>query len=169
MIKSYKHIPKDQRKKILLLCDDIRVHSGVATVGKEIVLGTAHYFNWVNLAGAIKHPEKGKRLDLSDSINTEIGIDDSNVHVIPVDGYGNSTILRDILRNEKPDALMLFTDPRYFDWVFRMENEIRTKIPMIYLNIWDDLPAPLYNEVYYDSCDTLLAISILSFKASTIF
>ena len=30
---------------------------------------------------------------------------------------------------------------------------------MVYLNIWDDLPAPLYNESYYDSCDTLLAIS----------
>jgi len=33
------------------------------------------------------------------------------------------------------------------------------KIPMIYLNIWDDLPAPLYNKSYYDSCDTLFAIS----------
>jgi glycosyltransferase involved in cell wall biosynthesis len=40
-----------------------------------------------------------------------------------------------------------------------MENEIRKKIPMIYLNIWDDLPAPLYNKPYYESCDTLLAIS----------
>jgi len=40
-----------------------------------------------------------------------------------------------------------------------MENEIRRKIPMIYLNIWDDLPAPLYNEPYYESCDALMAIS----------
>jgi len=30
---------------------------------------------------------------------------------------------------------------------------------MIYLNIWDDLPAPIYNKPYYESCDTLLAIS----------
>jgi glycosyltransferase involved in cell wall biosynthesis len=30
---------------------------------------------------------------------------------------------------------------------------------MIYLNIWDDLPAPLYNKSYYESCDTLMAIS----------
>jgi glycosyltransferase involved in cell wall biosynthesis len=40
-----------------------------------------------------------------------------------------------------------------------MENEIRRKIPMVYLNIWDDLPAPLYNRPYYESCDALLAIS----------
>jgi glycosyltransferase involved in cell wall biosynthesis len=60
---------------------------------------------------------------------------------------------------EKPDAIMFFTDPRYWIWLFQMENEIRKKIPMIYLNIWDDLPAPLYNKPYYESCDTLLAIS----------
>ena len=83
MTSSYKHIPKEQRKKILLICDDIRVHSGVATVAKEIVMGTAHHFNWVNLAGAIKHPEKGKRLDLSDSVNKELNISDSYIHVHP--------------------------------------------------------------------------------------
>ena len=64
MKKSFEHIPKEQRKKILLVCDDIRVHSGVATVAKEIVIHTAHHFNWVNVAGAIKHPEKGKTLDI---------------------------------------------------------------------------------------------------------
>ena len=130
MTSSFKHIPKGQRKKILLICDDIRVHSGVATVAKEIVMGTAHHFNWVNIAGAIKHPEKGKRLDLSDSINQEINISDSYVHVIPTDGYGTPSLLRDVMRHEKPDAIMLFTDPRYFDWVFKMENEIRQQCPI---------------------------------------
>jgi len=159
MTSSYKHIPKEQRKKILLICDDIRVHSGVATVAKEIVMGTSHHFNWVNLAGAIKHPEKGKRLDLSDSINKEIGIDDSYVHVLPTDGYGTPSLLREIMRNEKPDAIMLFTDPRYFDWVFRMENEIRQQCPISYLNIWDDYPAPMFNRPFYESCDLLMGIS----------
>ena len=159
MTSSYKHIPKEQRKKILLICDDIRVHSGVATVAKEIVMGTAHHFNWVNLAGAIKHPEKGKRLDLSDSVNKELNISDSYIHVIPTDGYGTPSLLRDILRNEKPDAIMLFTDPRYFDWVFRMENEIRKQCPITYLNIWDDYPAPMFNRPFYESCDLIMGIS----------
>jgi hypothetical protein len=32
-------------------------------------------------------------------------------------------------------------------------------MPIIYLNIWDDYPAPMYNRPYYESCDALLAIS----------
>jgi glycosyltransferase involved in cell wall biosynthesis len=159
MTSSFPHIPKNQRKKILLICDDIRVHSGVATVAKEIVIGTAHHFNWVNLGGAIKHPEKGKRFDLSESINKTIGIDDSYVHILPTDGYGNQDIVRDLIRKEKPDALMLITDPRYFVWVFQMEAEIRKQIPIAYLNIWDDYPAPMYNRPFYEACDLLMGIS----------
>ena len=159
MTSSFQHVPKAERKKILLICDDIRVHSGVATVAKEIVIGTAHHFNWVNLGGAIKHPEKGKRFDLSESINKSIGVDDSNVMVIPTDGYGNPEILRGLLKSEKPDAVMLFTDPRYFTWVFQMEQEIRKQCPITYLNIWDDYPAPMYNRPYYEACDLLMGIS----------
>ena len=60
---------------------------------------------------------------------------------------------------EQPDAIMLVTDPRYFEWLFAMENEIRKHCPIIYLNIWDDYPTPLYNKAFYESCDALLAIS----------
>ena len=51
--KNFDYIPQDKRKKILLICDDIRVHSGVATVAKEIVTHTANHFNWAQIAGAI--------------------------------------------------------------------------------------------------------------------
>ena len=54
------YIPKDKRKKILLLSDDIRTQSGIGTMSREIVLKTAHHFNWVNLGGAVKHPDNGK-------------------------------------------------------------------------------------------------------------
>ena len=156
---DFKPIPKDKRKKILLICDDVRVHSGVATVAKEIVCGTAHHFNWVQMAGAIKHPDKGKRLDLSPSTNQEVGITDSSVILYPTDGYGDSGILREIINIEKPDAIMLFTDPRYFTYIFNMEHEIRKSIPISYLNIWDDYPAPMYNKPYYEACDLLMGIS----------
>lgn len=29
-------IPKSKRKKILILCDDIRMHSGVATMARQL-------------------------------------------------------------------------------------------------------------------------------------
>ena len=79
MNNSFKYLPPEQRKKILLICDDIRVHSGVATVGREIVIQTSQHFNWVNIAGAVQHPEKGNKLDLSADTNKNAGITDSSV------------------------------------------------------------------------------------------
>jgi glycosyltransferase involved in cell wall biosynthesis len=159
MKEKFKHLPQNERKKILLICDDIRVHSGVATVARELVLNTCHHFNWVNIAGAIKHPEQGKRLDLSNDTNMNAGISDASVFAYPVDGYGNPDLIRQMIKIEKPDAIMLITDPRYFEWLFAIENEVRKQCPIIYLNIWDDYPAPLYNKSFYESCDALLAIS----------
>jgi hypothetical protein len=159
MNNSFAYLPPEQRKKILLICDDIRVHSGVATVGREVVIHTAQHFNWVNIAGSIQHPEKGKRLDLSLSTNEQTGLTDSSVVLYPTDDYGGPDMLRQVIEIEKPDAIMLITDPRYFVWLFSMENEIRKNIPITYLNIWDDYPAPLYNKPYYEACDLLMGIS----------
>jgi glycosyltransferase involved in cell wall biosynthesis len=159
MKEKFGYLPQNERKKILLICDDIRVHSGVATVAREIVLNTVQHFNWVNIAGAINHPEQGKRLDLSADTNTNAGITDSSVVVYPSNGYGDADLIRQLIEMEKPDAIMLITDPRYFEWLFMIENEIRQHIPIVYLNIWDDYPAPLYNKAFYESCDALLAIS----------
>jgi glycosyltransferase involved in cell wall biosynthesis len=159
MNSSFAYLPPNERKKILLICDDIRVHSGVATVARELVLNTAQHFNWINVGGAIQHPESGKRLDLSQDTNNTTGLTDASVVLYPTDGYGDAKLVRQLIQLEKPDAIFLITDPRYFIWLFQIENEIRKKMPIIYLNIWDDYPAPMYNRAYYESCDALLAIS----------
>jgi glycosyltransferase involved in cell wall biosynthesis len=159
MNQSFAYLPQNERKKILLICDDIRVHSGVATVARELVLNTAQHFNWVNVGGAINHPEVGKRLDLSPDTNNNTGLTDSSIILYPSNGYGDARLIRQLIQIEKPDAIFLITDPRYFIWLFQIENEIRKKMPIIYLNIWDDYPAPMYNRSYYESCDALLAIS----------
>ena len=159
MNSSFAYLPQNERKKILLICDDIRVHSGVATVAREMVLNTAQHFNWVQVAGAINHPDKGKKLDISGDTNTNTGLTDALVQIYPVDGYGDANLIRQIIQIEKPDAIFLITDPRYFMWLFQIENEIRRKMPIVYLNIWDDYPAPMYNRPYYEACDALLGIS----------
>jgi hypothetical protein len=159
MNSSFAYLPPNERKKILLICDDIRVHSGVATVARELVLNTAQHFNWINVGGAIQHPESGKRLDLSQDTNNTTGLTDASVVLYPTDGYGDAKLVRQLIQLEKPDAIFLITDPRYFIWLFQIENEIRKKMPIVYLNIWDDYPTPLYNKAYYESCDALLAIS----------
>ena len=156
---KFGYLKPEDRKKVLLICDDIRVHSGVATVAREIVFHTSQHFNWINLGGAINHPEAGKRLDLSQSTNESTGLTDASVFMYPVNDYGNPDLLRQIIKMEKPDAIMLVTDPRYFIWLFSMENEIRKHTPITYLNIWDDYPAPMYNKPFYEACDLLMGIS----------
>ena len=98
MNKSFKYLPQGERKKILLICDDIRVHSGVATVARELVINTAQHFNWVNVGGAIKHQQKGKRFDLSQDTNKNTGLDDSSVILYPVDGYGSPDLVRQLIK-----------------------------------------------------------------------
>jgi len=153
------YIPQEKRKKILLLSDDIRTTSGIATMSREIVLGTCHHYNWVNLGAVIKNPDEGKKLDISADANKFNGIEDASLILYPSSGYGTIEAIRDLLKLEKPDAIMLFTDPRYWEWLWVHEREIRAQVPIIYLNIWDSLPYPLYNRSFYESCDALLAIS----------
>ena len=153
------YIPQNQRKTILLLSDDIRTLSGVGNMSREIVVNTAHRYNWINLGGALNHPDHGKGYDLSDSVNKEAGLKDSLVKVLATKGYGDAFTLRSILNQHKIDAIMHFTDPRYWVWLYQMENEIRQKIPMIFYTIWDDLPYPMWNREFYRSDDMHLCIS----------
>lgn len=159
MKEQFGYIPKAERKKILLLSDDIRVHSGVGTMSREIVIGTAHHFNWFNVGGTVKHPEAGKLMDLSQDVNKHAGIEDADVKLLPNNGYGDAQLVRQLLKQEKFDAILIFTDPRYWVWLFDIEREIRSQIPIFYLSIWDDYPSPLYNKAYYESCDVLMSIS----------
>ena len=147
-----------KKKKILLLSDDLRMHSGIATVSKDIVMETLNEYDWVQIAGAIKHPDKGKVFDMSAGLE-EFGVKDGYLKVYPVDGYGDEGILREVMALEKPDAILHYTDPRFWIWLYQMEAEIRRDIPIFYYNIWDDLPDPQYNELYYRSSDLLMSIS----------
>ena len=87
--------------------------SGVGTVSREIVVGTAHHFNWVQIGGAINHPEQGKKIDISQAVNEETGLKDASVCVYPFNGYGNIDLIRWLIDNEKIDAIMPYTDPRF--------------------------------------------------------
>lgn len=147
------------KKKILLLSDDLRMNSGIATVSRDIVLSTVDQFDWLQVGAAIQHPDFGKLIDISDDVKTQTGVQDANVRIIPTNGYGDPNLIRSILENEKIDAILHFTDPRFWEWLYEMEHEIRQNIPLMYLNIWDDLPDPWYNREAYSSCDLLMAIS----------
>jgi glycosyltransferase involved in cell wall biosynthesis len=152
-------LPKEQRKKILLLSDDLRIHSGIGVMSREIVENTCGYFNWVQVGAAVNHPENGKVVDISQAVSDQTGVEDASVTVYPFNGYGNSMFIRHLLETEKPDAILHFTDPRYWIWLYQIEHEIRQKIPMMFYTIWDDLPYPMYNKNFYRSDDGLFCIS----------
>jgi glycosyltransferase involved in cell wall biosynthesis len=124
-----------------------------------MVIGTVHKYDWVQVGAAINHPDKGKALDLSQDAKNVTGVQDASVKIYCNDGYGDPFLIRNLIKSEKPDAILHFTDPRFWDWLYAMENEIRTQIPLMYLNIWDDIPDPYWNKEAYSSCDLLMAIS----------
>jgi|TARA_R110000744_G_scaffold94826_2_gene183325 glycosyltransferase involved in cell wall biosynthesis len=150
---------KPKKKKILLLSDDLRLHSGIATQSKELVLSTLDKYDWVQLGAALKHPDQGKVFDISVDAGKEAGVDDAYLKVYANTGYGNPEILRELINIEKPDAILHFTDPRFWKWLYDMEMEVRQIVPIMYYNIWDSLPDPMWNAPFYASCDLLISIS----------
>ena len=149
-----------KRKKILLLSDDLRMNSGVGTMSREFVLGTLDHYEWVQIGGAIKHPDEGKIIDMNDSVRKETGIEKAYLKIYPVSGYGNPDILKQVMMMEKDvEAILHYTDPRFWGWLYQMEHELRQNIPIFYYNIWDDLPYPRWNEPFYESCDLIMNIS----------
>ena len=129
-LKKVTDIQKRDKRKILLLSDDLRMSSGVGVMSREIVMGTIDTFDWVQVGGAIKHPDKGKIFDLSDSMVEETGVEDAYCKVYPIDGYGSQEIVRELIEIEKPDAIMIYTDPRFWIWLYEMEHELRQEIPI---------------------------------------
>jgi glycosyltransferase involved in cell wall biosynthesis len=143
---------KMKKIKILTISDMPLSPSGVGTQTKYIcdaLLNTGK-FQIVSLGGAIKHPSY-------QPIKTEEHGDDWVI--LPVDGYGNQEMLRSIIRQEKPDILWFMTDPRFWGWLWEMENEIRPLMPMVYYHVWDNYPYPTYNKKFYDSNDFVACIS----------
>jgi glycosyltransferase involved in cell wall biosynthesis len=140
------------KKKILVLADHPLSPSGVGTQTKyfiEALLKTGRY-QFVCLGGAIKHNSYEQQ---------SIDPWGDDFRVFPVDGYGSHEMIRSILRKERPDALWFMTDPRFFDWLWEIENEVRAVVPMIYYHVWDNFPLPTFNSRYYRSTDEIVTIS----------
>ena len=138
--------------KILTLSDHPLSPSGVGTQTKyvcEALLSTGRY-SILSLGGAIKHN------DYTPKAVEPYGDD---WRIIPVDGYGSQEMIRSVLRTEKPDVLWFMTDPRFWGWLWQIENEVRPLCPMVYYHVWDNYPTPMYNRNYYISNDAVATIS----------
>jgi len=145
------------KKKVLVLSDHPLSPSGVGTQTKymiEALLKTGRY-QFICLGGAVKHQDyRPQKVD-------PFGDD---WQIFPVDGYGNHEMIRSILQKERPDVLWFMTDPRFYGWLWEIENEIRTNVPMVYYHVWDNFPAPDYNARFYRSTDEVVCISKVTYE-----
>ena len=141
-----------EKIKIMTISDMPFAPSGVGTQTRYIIEGmlkTGKY-KFISLGGAMKHPN-----------HTPIKTDEwgDDWITFPVDGYGSQEIVRSIIRQERPDILYFMTDPRFWGWLWEMENEIRPLLPMVYYHVWDNYPYPTYNKKFYESNDFVATIS----------
>jgi glycosyltransferase involved in cell wall biosynthesis len=141
-----------EKKKILFISDHPLAPSGVGTQTKyviEALLNTGRYQVFC-LGGAMKH--KDYRAQVVDPFGEDFIIQ-------PIDGYGSPDIIRAAIHQHKPDLLWFMTDPRFYGWLWSIENEVRKNIPMVYYHVWDNYPYPLYNKQSYESTDVIASIS----------
>jgi glycosyltransferase involved in cell wall biosynthesis len=138
--------------KVLTLGDHPLLPSGVGIQSKYIIesLLKSDKFQVLSLGGAVTH---------NDYEPKHVKPYGEDWTIIPVDGYGDPDRIRSILRYEKPDILWFMTDPRYYEWLWMFENEIRPLIPMVYYHVWDNYPHPFFNKNWYDSTDVVATIS----------
>ena len=142
----------EKKIKVLTLSDHPLSPSGVGTQTRyilEALLKTGK-FQIVSLGGAIKHQNYSP---------TKVEPFGDDWVIIPVDGYGNQEMIRSLLHSEKPDIVYFMTDPRFWGWLWDIENEIRAVAPMVYYHVWDNFPAPKFNKVWYESNDFVATIS----------
>jgi glycosyltransferase involved in cell wall biosynthesis len=135
-----------------VLADHPFTPSGVGSQTKyfcEALLNTGRY-SFVCFGGAIKHQSY-------EPMRTEEWGNDWIIY--PVQGYGSQDQVRSLIRNHKPDLLWFMTDPRFWTWLWAIDNEIRPHIPMVYHHVWDNFPAPMFNRPYYESNDKIVCIS----------
>ena len=138
--------------KILTLGDHPLAATGVGIQTNQVVeavLATGR-FTVVSLAGAAKHSN-------AQAQKTEKWGDDWKIY--PVDGYGTQEIVRSVIRTERPDILWFMTDPRYWEFLWQIEDEVRPLMPMVYYHVWDNYPYPLFNKKHYESTDVVATIS----------
>lgn len=159
-------LPQEERKTILFLSDLHLRHSGLGSQKKEIMYETCHRYNYIDI-GFIQGIQSNKDYpiqDIGQRVQNETGVPDVSLKIKAYDIYGQDQVKKQkdllaMIEQFKPDALFHFTDPHSWYWMYEIQHLIRAKIPIIYYNIWDNLPYPKYNERFYSCSDLIMNIS----------
>ncbi len=135
--------------KLLAVTDDIRLPTGVGIQANKLLLGLQKtgLFEISQIGGSLI-PQPPQPVELE------------GVRIYPVsDGYGNAQQLRVVMSKERPDIVLAFSDPRFFIYLFTMDNEIRHHSKFIFYHTWDEGPFPKFNLPWYSACDKIVTLS----------
>jgi glycosyltransferase involved in cell wall biosynthesis len=143
-----------QKTKILMISDHQLSTSGVGLQARWLINGLVNSgkYSFKCFGAAVKH-ENYDPVKVNDDFIIQ-----------PIDGFGNPMLIRQALVVEKPDALMLFTDPRFFMHIWEIEDEIHQMCPIIYNHLWDNIPIPDFNKVLYESTDLINCINYPTYE-----
>lgn len=145
---------QNQKKTILFLSDHPLSTSGVGTQARWLISGLINTgkYSFKCFGGAIRHD------------NYDTVVVNPDFIIKPTNGFGDKALLRKTLAQVKPDALFLFTDPRFFVWVWEMEDEIHQICPIVYWHLWDNPPWPEFNRPLYESNDLINCINYPTYE-----
>lgn len=136
---------EDGKFKVVVLSDHALSTSGVGTQSRHLIEGLLKKGNWSfrQFGAAVKHADYRTVVVNEDFI------------IKPIDGFGSPELIRVTLATEKPDVLFIFTDPRFFTWLFEIEDEVRQICPIVWWHVWDNYPYPTFNDKYYQATDLI--------------
>lgn len=142
----------DKKITVLTISDHPLLPSGVGTQTKYMIeaLLNSEKFNVISLGGAVKHKDY-----------TPVKVDGypGTWEIFPINGYGDQRTIMAFIRERKPDILYFMTDPRFYEWLWSIDDNIRENIPMVYYHVWDNYPYPQYNQKFYEANDVIASIS----------
>jgi len=143
-----------KKKKILVLSDHALSTSGVGTQTRHLIEGLIKKGCWSfrQLGAAVKHSDY------------RLAIINDDFIIKPIDGFGSPELIRVLLATEQPDALLIFTDPRFFTWLYEMEDEIHQVCPMLWWHVWDNYPTPRFNDHFYEATDAINCHSYMTYN-----
>ena len=144
----------NEKFKILMLSDHALSTSGVGCQSRFLIEGLIKKGCWSfrQFGAAIKH---------NDYDTVQVSPD---FVIKPIDGFGDRDLIIQTLVSEKPDVLFIFTDPRFFIWLFEIEDEIRQVCPIAYWHVWDNHPMPKFNNPLYEATDLINCHSHMTYK-----
>ncbi len=135
----------NKKYKVLVLSDHALSTSGVGVQTRHLINGLLQKGCWSfrQFGAAVKHNSYETIAVTPDFI------------IKPIDGFGTPDLIRVTLAAEKPDIVFIFTDPRFFEWLFAIEDEIHQMCPIVWWHVWDNYPYPDFNNNFYHATDVI--------------